>query len=354
VKLRPEELPEHLTRELLPVYLVAGDEPLQRREASDAIQAHARAAGYDERELLEVERGFDWSALRAAASTLSLFASRRLIELRLKASGPGREGAEALKDYLAEPPADTLLLIKAGKLDASARKSAWFRRIDQVGAIVQVWPARLEELPRWIEQRLAAIGLTIESEAAILLGERVEGNLLAAAQEIEKLRLLHRQGRIGLADVAAAVGDSARYDVFDLSDALLAGDAPRTVRILQALRAEDVESVLVVWLIGRELRLLYGVARAQAAGRRSDEVMEKARIWSSKRDLYRRAARRFNPIALAQLLSRCAYCDRLAKGQETGDLWTELIELAVQLAGHGPLVPLRRSPGRANQIPSAT
>lgn len=339
MKLRPEELTEHLARELLPVYLVAGDEPLQHREASDAIVSHARATGHDEREVLEAERGFDWSALRAAACTLSLFASRRLIELRLKGSGPGREGAEALKDYLAEPPADTLLLIKAGKLDASARKSAWFRRIDQVGAIVQVWPTRPEELPRWIAQRLAATGLAIDAEAATLLAERVEGNLLAAAQEIEKLRLSQRQGRIGVAEVAAAVGDSARYDVFDLSDALLAGDAQRTVRILEALRAEDVESVLIVWLMSRELRLLYGVARAQAAGRRSDEVMEKARIWSSKRDLYRRAARRFRPVDLAQLLSRCAYCDRLVKGQETGDLWIELIELGVRLAGRRPSVP---------------
>jgi DNA polymerase-3 subunit delta len=340
MKLRPEELPGQLAQGLAPVYLVAGDEPLQHREASDAIWAEAKAQGYDEREVLEVDRGFDWSALRAAASTLSLFASRRLIELRLTGSGPGREGAEALKRHLEEPPPDTLLLIKAGKLDGGARRSAWFRRIDQLGAIIQVWPARPQELPRWIERRVAAMGLTIELEAATLLAERVEGNLLAAAQEIEKLRLLQREGRVGLAEVAAAVGDSARYDVFDLSDALLAGDAARAVRILQVLNAEDVDPVLVVWLMSRELRLLYGVAKAQAAGRPSDAVMEKARIWSSRRDLYRQAARRFKPLDLAQLLARCARCDRVVKGQERGALWTELIQLGIGLAGHSPIVPV--------------
>jgi DNA polymerase-3 subunit delta len=340
MKLRPEELSGQLSRGLLPVYLVAGDEPLQHREACDAIQAAARAQGYDEREVLEVDRGFDWSSLRAAASTLSLFASRRLIELRLKGGGPGRDGAEALKAHLEDPPPDTVLLIKAGKLDGGARRSAWFRRIDGLGAIVQVWPASPQELPRWIERRVGAMGLSIEPEAAILLAERMEGNLLAAAQEIEKLRLLQREGRVGLAEVAAAVGDSARYDVFDLSDALLAGDAGRTVRILQVLRAEAVDPVLIVWLLSRELRLLYGVARAQAAGRPSDAVMEKARIWSSRRDLYRQAARRFKPFDLGQLLSRCARCDRLVKGQERGALWTELIQLGIGLTGRPPIVPV--------------
>ena len=256
MKLRFEQLSEHLQQGLRPIYLLSGDEPLQLGEAADAIRAQARAQGFAEREVMHVEAGFDWNALAAASDTLSLFAEQRLIDLRLPSGKPGKEGGAALAEYAANPPQDTVLLITSGKLDKNAAKAKWYKALDSAGVTLQVWPVEANQLPRWVGQRMRARGLSASPEAAQLLAERVEGNLLAAAQEIEKLLLLYGESSVDAEMVEQGVADSARYDIFELVDTALLGDAPRVARIMEGLHGEGVEPILILWALVREIRAL--------------------------------------------------------------------------------------------------
>ena len=332
MRVKPEQLDHHLRRGLAPVYLVSGDEPLQCMEVADAIRAHARAAGCSERLVFEAERGFDWNALSQAQASLSLFAERRLLELRLPSGKPGAEGSKALQAYLAAPAADDVLLILTGKLDKENQNAKWFTAIDRAGVVVQVWPVELAHLPAWIERRMRAKGLQPTPEAAALLAARVEGNLLACAQEIEKLALL-RAGALDEQAVAAAVADSARYSVYDLVDRALAGEAAQCARVLQGLRAEGEEPVLVLWALARELRTLAQMRAALAAGKGEDALLAEYRVWDKRKALVRAALRRHSPHACRELLRRAAAADRVIKGAARGDAWDELLQLTLGLAG---------------------
>ena len=333
MQLRPDQLEAHLKKTLAPVYFLTGDEPLQMTEAADALRAAARARGYTDREVLSVEAGFDWDQLLAAAGSLSLFAERRILELRLPTGKPGDAGGKALRAYVERPPEDTVLIVLAGKLEPAARKSKWVQALEQAGVMLTLWPVDAQRLPAWIRQRMQGRGLKPEPEAVALLAERVEGNLMAAAQEIEKLVLLHGPGPLDAATVQAAVADSARFDVFGLVDTALAGEVARSQRMLTGLRGEGVEPVLILWALTREIRSLAAMAAEVARGTSPGQVMAKCRVWDSRKAPIGAALGRLRPARLQGLLRQAAELDRIIKGQAPGNPWDELVQLTLRLAG---------------------
>ena len=264
MKLNPAQLNKHLQGSLTPIYVVSGDEALLCQEACDAIRAATRQQGFGERQVFNAENNFDWGQLLQAGASLSLFAEKRLLELRIPNGKPGDKGAAALLEYLARPAEDTVLLISLPKLDGSTQKTKWAKALID-GAqtqFLQIWPVDAAQLPQWIRQRLAQAGLSASQEAVEMIAARVEGNLLAAAQEIEKLKLLAEGGQVDADTVLAAVADSARYDVFGLIDAALAGEAAHALRMLEGLRGEGVEPPVILWALAREIRLLATIAEA--------------------------------------------------------------------------------------------
>lgn len=329
MKVYPDKLARHLERgPLAPVWLIAGDEPLQVGEAADAVRAAARREGYASREVFFAERGFDWLSLRAAGESLSLFAEKRLIELRLPTGKPGDAGAKVLTEFAERPPEDTVLMVVSGRVD---KKNKWVGALEKAGVLVEVWPIEPAQLPRWIAERMARAGLAPDREAAQLLADRVEGNLLAAAQEIDKLALLV-DGRADAEAVREAVADSARFDIFQLADTALAGDAARALRMLEALRAEGVDAVLVSWAMAKEIRALAEMAFKVAGGQDPDRVS--ASVWPKKRQpVVARALGRFPVQAWERLLLEVALIDRQVKGMRRGDPWAGLERLVAAVAG---------------------
>lgn len=315
------------------LYFFHGEEPLQVAECSDALRAALGRDGIAERVVFDGDTGIDWAALAAEASALSLFASTRLIEVRLGARKPDKTGGEVLERFAAEGAGDDVLLVTAGKLDASARKQRWFKALEQAALTVATRELRLDALPAWLTRRAARRDKRLAPAAARLVAERVEGNMLAAAQEVEKLCLLVDGDTIGEDEVVRAVQDSTRYDVFQLADAVLAGEVERAVRILRGLREEGTEALLANWAIGRELRQLTEMALAIGAGARPEQAMERARVWDSRRALVRRALDRLPAATLCRLLAYANVIDTIVKGARPGDPWDELEILVLNLGG---------------------
>jgi len=336
-QLRIDQLGSHLGSELAPVYFIHGDEILLVDECADAVRAVTREQGYSDRQVFTVEPGFDWQSLLAACDSLSLFSERRVLELRLPTGKPGREGAKVLCEYAERPPQDTLLLIISAKLEPAARKSKWVRALDSAGVSIAVWPVDVAQLPAWIEQRMRTHDMRPSQDALRLIAERVEGNLLAAAQEIEKLYLLNGPGPLELETVAELVTDSARYDIFGLVDAALVGDALHVQRILTGLRGEGVEPVLVLWALTREIRMLTGIAREVQSGVSLARALASRRVWDKRKPLISSALKRIRGRQWWTLLQRCACLDRVIKGRAPGSAWDELLQLTMRLAGVAPL-----------------
>lgn len=332
MRLRPDQLAAHLRKALARLYLVFGEEPLQALEAADAIRAAARERGH-ERDCLTVETGFDWNSLRQQACSPSLFAPLRLLELRMGNAKPGDAGAQALSTYAARPPEDVALLITAGKLDWNTQKSRWFTALDEAGVVVAAAPVEPQQLPGWIERRLRSRGLNPAPEAVTLLAERVEGNLLAAAQEIEKLALLADDRELTAQAVLAAVGDSARYSIYDFVDAALLGQPERVARILNGLRDEGIEPVLVNWALHQESRRLAMLAFARSRGQALEAALAEQKVWEKRKPLLRQASQRLALTDCRRLLRACARTDRTIKGAETGSPWNALLANGLRLAG---------------------
>lgn len=340
MKLSPDRLPGQLAGGLAPIYLISGDEPLQLGECADAVRAAARAQGYSEREVFDADAKFDWSALDAAAASLSLFAERRILDLRLPSGKPGTQGADALKRYAARPADDTLLLIQSGRLDGSAQKSKWYGALEQGGVSVAVYPVDAPQLPAWVAERMRSRGLRPDRSAAELVAQRVEGNLLAAAQEIEKLALLHPGGELDADAVEAAVADSARFDVFTLLEAALAGDPARCLRIVAGLRQEGGHPMNLLGATIFELRRMCLLSKEAGGRNLNDGVFSKHRIFGKgRRNAIAQALRRHGPRAWLDLLSRAAELDRMIRGQLAGDPWQHLQDLMLAIAG---VLPARR------------
>ena len=334
MRVRPEDLSRRLAAgALAPVWLVYGSEPLQIEESLDTIRAAARTQGHDERVVLHADTGFDWSELRQYRDSLSLFAEKRLVDLRLSRTKLERIGAQALLHYAERPNPDCMLLLSAGALDWREQRARWYQALDKAGAVVQTWPVPPRQLPRWIAQRGHRRGLVIAEDAAAALAERVEGNLLAAAQELDKLLLLHGKGRIGLDDALASSADSSRYGAFDAGDAAMAGNAVRALRVLERLREEGTEITFVSFALAREIRGLASMADAVSRGEEESRVLARHRVRDRRRGLVTRALRRHRRGAWAAMLRQAAHLDRVIKGAERGTPWDEAAQLALMLAG---------------------
>lgn len=332
MQLRGDQLAAHLERELQPVYVVYGDEPLLVIEAADAIRSAARRQGFDEREVLTALPGFNWSDLAHAAGNMSLFGGRTLLDLRIPTGKPGREGSAALQDYCARPSPDALLLVTLPGLDWSEEKAAWLKALTEAGAAVKLVPPGLNDLPAWIGGRLARQQQRAGNEALRFIAERVEGNLLAAHQEILKLGLLHPAGELSLEQVRDAVLNVARYDLDGLREALLAGDVVRLTRTLDGLRQEGEAPPLVLWALTEEVRALAQIKVALQSGQSVDAAFKEARVWGARQGLLRRALQRVEVRASLAALRHAAQIDRLIKGLGgASDVWDEFLRLGLRL-----------------------
>jgi len=343
--LRHNQLGAHLERTLAPVYVVHGDEPLLAMEAGDAIRAAARKAGCEEREVLVVEKGFDWDAFRAANANLGLFGSRKLVDLRIPSGKPGVDGAKALEASAAfvanTANPDSILLVTLPKLDRAAQSSGWFMALSDAGVAVPVFALERGELPDWIAARLARQGQRASAETLAFLADRCEGNLFAAQQEIAKLGLLLPEGEIPYEGVERAVANVARYDIAQLSEAWLAGDAMRALRIIAALEAEGEGLPLLLWQMGEDLHALAAIRDATSAGTHPAVALRNARVWGRRQGAMERAAKRVSASRLTPMLSALSRLDAMSKGIGTGNAWDDLRGLALNLAGH-PALPLQK------------
>ena len=337
------QLAAHLAKGLRPLYTLHGDEPLLQQEAADAIRAAARAQGYTERTTFVVAGAhFDWSAVLAAGGSLSLFADKQIVEIRVPSGKPGKDGSAALQ-HIAQAAAgndSTLTLVLLPRLDKATKTGAWFAALENNGATVQIDPIERAQLPAWIAQRLAAQGQRVvageEGQRTLtFFADRVEGNLLAAHQEIQKLALLYPPGELGWAQVEAAVLNVARYDVFKLSEAVLAGQVLRVQRMLDGLQAEGEAAVLVHWALAEDIRALKRVKDAMAAGKPLPLALRENRIWGAKERLFERILPRASDAALARLLQSAHLVDGIVKGLKVPDWpqepWQALQRLALQL-----------------------
>jgi DNA polymerase-3 subunit delta len=339
MRLNIHQLEPHLKQPLLPVYLVTGDEPLQRGEALDQLRHAARAQGHTERDVLEHTAHFDWNQLAGMADNLSLFGDKRLIELRLGSPKIGGDGSKALVAYSERPPEDTVLLITSPKLERNQLSAKWVKALEQAGALVTVWPIERNQLPGWLELRMKTRGLQPAPGVAAWLAERVEGNLLAAAQEVEKLLLLQSPGSLDMTQLRAAVSDSARYTVFDLADSALEGNTARCIRVLQTLQGEGTPDALALWALTKETRLLASLAGDIKAGRSASQAIAARReIWDKRRPLYIKALKRQPVQGWRRLLSLCARADRAVKGVDNTDPWLLLEDIALGMTGHPDFV----------------
>ena len=332
--LKGEQLAAHLDRDLKAVYVVYGDEPLLVIEAADAIRAAARRKGFDEREVLTAIAGFNWNELHLATGNMSLFGGRQLIDLRIPTGKPGREGGKAIQDYCARPSPDALLLVTLPGLDWSEEKATWLKALTEAGVAVKLIPPNLAELPAWIAGRLRRQQQKTGNDALRFIAERVEGNLLAAHQEIQKLALLYPAGELSLQQIQEAVLNVARYDLDGLREALLSGDVARLTRTLDGLQQEGEAPPLVLWAMTEEVRALAQVKAGQKQGQPVDALLKEARVWGARQSLFKRALPRIKESTANAALEDAARIDRMIKGIGGGDVWTEFLRLGLGLAGH--------------------
>ena len=352
--IRADQLPARLERGLQRLYTVFGDEPLQAQEAGDAIRAAARAAGFAERKVFNVSGAhFDWSAVIGAAQEMSLFADRQLIEIRIPSGKPGKDGSDALQRYCSLVADEVLTLVQLPRLDGSQLKSAWFAALESAGIAVRVEPVERKALPVWLAQRLARQGQRVQAgdagaQTLAFFADRVEGNLLAAQQEMSKLGLLYPAGELSFEQVEAAVLNVARFDVFKLGEAILAGNVARALRMLDGLRAEGEAPVLVHWTLAEDVRALRRVREAVDAGRPLSLALSQARVWGQKEKLFERAVPLLADHHLARWLAAASVCDGLVKGLRhpdwPNDPWDALQRLVLMmLEPLRPLAPAARA-----------
>ncbi|MGO4378986.1 DNA polymerase III subunit delta [Pseudoduganella sp. RAF53_2] len=336
MQLRAEALDAHVAKTLAPLYVITSDEHLLALEAADKIRKAARAQGYSEREVLSVERSFKWGELLAANQAMSLFGDKKLIELRIPSGKPGKDGGAALQAYVKDLGPDNLTLITLPKLDWQTQKAAWVAALQQSAVYIDIPNIERSALPGWIANRLAAQGQSAERASLDFIADRVEGNLLAAHQEIQKLGLLHEAGKLSHEQVQDAVLNVARYDVFKLSEAMLAGDPARLIRMLEGLKGEGEALPLVLWAVSEEIRTLLKLKAAMAQGRPLPALLKEYRIWGPRERMMEPALRRVSLATLEAAMQQAAQVDKMVKGLRAksfaGDAWDAMLQLALKVA----------------------
>jgi DNA polymerase-3 subunit delta len=331
MKIDSEQLPQHLKRGLSPLYVVYGEELLLAIEAADRIRAAAAAAGYEERKILIAEAGFDWSELRAAGNSLSLFAAKRVLDLRIPSGKPGKDGGEALAALAEAPPQDTVTLVSLPEVERQAQASRWFEALERGAIMVYAAPVGRERLPKWISSRLSLQGQRASDDTLAFIADRVEGNLMAAHQEVQKLALLFPPGELPAEEVRNAVLDVARFDVFELGPALLRGERAHFVRMIDGLRGEGVAPPLVLWAIAEEARAMARVHGLTDRGVPLPQALREAQVWGTRQHSMPKALDRLNRRTLLAVLAQAAQVDRMIKGLRKGDVWDALLALGLSL-----------------------
>jgi DNA polymerase-3 subunit delta len=321
MKLSPTTLPIELKKRLLHCYLISGDEPLLVQESLDLLRQSSFDAGFTVREVYDQSQSIDWQEILSASNNLSLFSEKKLIEIRLTSAKPGREGIKSIIELTQRLNEDLMLVISAPKIDKATLASKWCQFFQIEGGFVQIWPLKANELPVWLERRMMAVGLTAEKEAVLMLAHRVEGNLLAASQAIEKLKLYLGEGNVSETDMQKVVSDDSRYDVYKLIDALLIGDIKLGLRILSSLQSESMDAVVVIWALNRELRLLSKLAFSLESGMNTNEVMRSYRIWTSRQNIVSACLNRHQAKDFHSMIKACTNADNAAKGQTKDDKW---------------------------------
>ena len=329
--LRVDQLADSLRRGLAPVYLVGGEEPLLLQECCDQIREAARAQGFVERELLQVERGFDWSELQHAGAA-SLFASQKIVDLRLRTGKPGREGAKALTAWAENPDPNVILMVSCEQWDAGSRKSKWAASLAKAGPRVDIWPVNARELPGWLDQRMRKQGMQPEPEVVRILADRLEGNLLAARQEIDRLALLKGEGIVTVDDVMKVVADSSRFDAFTLAENMLAGNLRDGLRVAAGLKRMDTPLPMLLGALLKELKTTEAFRLAMRGGEQETVVFRRLNVWQNRQNTVRAAARRLNTRQLFSAFKQLSLIDRQSKGQAAGDPWQSLETLLLHLS----------------------
>lgn len=336
MQLRADALDAHLASTLAPLYVITSDEHLLALEAADKIRKAARRQGVSEREVLTAERYFKWGELLAANQSQSLFGDKKLIELRIPSGKPGKEGGQALQEYAASLSPDNVTLITLPKLDWATQKATWVNTLQQAGVYIDIPLVERTQLPNWIASRLSAQGQSTEREALQFIADRVEGNLLAAHQEIRKLALLYPEGKLGFEQIQDAVLNVARYDVFKLNEAMLAGDVARLARMVNGLQGEGEALPLVLWAVTEEVRTLYTLKSGMEQGKPLGALLKEYRIWGPRDRLMEPALRRLTRDELGAALQQCAQIDKMVKGLRapafSGDPWNALLQLGMRIA----------------------
>ncbi|MCK4493003.1 MAG: DNA polymerase III subunit delta [Methylococcales bacterium] len=328
MRLKLTQLAPHLKTTLKSVYFITGNEPLQVNEALDHIRQAAKTAGYQHREIFSVEGNFKWDQITLAIENLSLFSEKKIIDLRVPSTKFGTEGAKMIAQYCQRHDTETLLLVSCGKLKPATLKSRWVNAIDKKGVIVQVWPLEGVHFIHWLQQRLSKKGLELAPDAIQLLAARVEGNCLAAHQEVEKLYSLYGATRLTITQVQSAVVDNSRFDVFQLTDAILAGQVPRAIKILRALQAENIAPPILLWALARECRCLIELKMTA----NKELVFKKYYLWDKRKAQLSKAAHQLSLKTLQRASKLSALADRQIKGQQQGDCWETLFEMCLQLS----------------------
>jgi len=333
MRLKPEQLKQHLQKTLLPVYIVSGDEALITQELTDQIRSAARTQGFDERETHQIDAKYDWGLLLESANALSLFSERKILELRIDSGKPGDKGGKALLALLERPNPDNIYLLVLPKIDKGVQNSKWFKALDKVGAFIAHWPIERPQLPGWIANRLRGYNLKADSEALALLADRTDGNLLAAAQEIEKLRMLGLEN-ISLEDIEGSVTDASRYDVFALGEAAFKGDCTRGLHILSVLEAEGLHALQPLAILANDIRLLFSFTQLTNSGVNDDKALQQLKVfWPKKQTQIKAAARRLSANNVQQSLILCKQIDFASKNLLQDDAWRLLSQLILKLCG---------------------
>ena len=335
MRLRAEQVAGHCQQGLLPIYLIFGDESMLVEETADVLRQHIRQSGAEDRQVWHVEGRFNWSEIEFEEQTMSLFSSQRLLEIRLPSGSPGKDGGEALRTYAAKPPVDTTLLIISGKIDSRSQKSKWFTELDKIGATIPIWSVDAANLPRWIIKRMQQRDLRASIATASLIADRVEGNLFAAAQEIDKLQLLCPDGDVDEQTVLASVADNARFESFGLIDAVLSGHTAKIPRMLGRLRTEGLDILSLFSAVAWSLHRSVDMAAQLDNGMRIEQVfaVQKPPIWEKNRPMMQTALSRHNYAQWLEFLPLMAHVDQAAKGTLKADPWLLLESLCMQVAG---------------------